>query len=46
MARPQGDPLLAELLEAGPAAGGSSSAKPAEGEVIDAEYVDMDDKKN
>ncbi len=30
---------------AGPSSAGPSS-KPAEGEVIDAEYVDMDDKKN
>ncbi len=32
--------------ESGPGAGASAGQKPAEGEVIDAEYVDMDDKKN
>jgi molecular chaperone DnaK len=31
---------------AGSTAGSASGQKPAEGEVIDAEYVDVDDKKN
>jgi molecular chaperone DnaK len=41
-----GGPTPGTASSTGSASGGASSSKPAEGEVIDAEYVDMDDKKN